>query len=74
MIKIDFSIAIAFYIFISGVSILFMWVYFDRKKFTTDDFYMWLCSVWTYHYVNSIHKDISVCPMCASYNKREVKQ
>ena len=73
MIKIDFAVATALYLTFFAVGILFLWVYLDRnkfKKYSSDDAYMWQCSVCMHHYVDSIHKDISVCPVCGSYNKR----
>ncbi len=76
MIKLDFALAIALYISIFGVGVLFLWIYFDRDKFkryTSDDAYLWQCHVCTNPYVDSVHKEISVCPMCGSYNNREKK-
>jgi len=74
MIKIDFAVATALYVTFFAVGILFLWVYMDRnkfKKYTSDDVYMWQCSICLYHYVDSIHKEISMCPMCGSYNNRK---
>jgi len=74
MIKIDFAFATALYVTFFAVGVLFIWVYLDRnkfKKYTSDDAYMWQCSVCMYTYVDSVHKDISACPMCASFNRRK---
>ena len=74
MIRLDLALAIALYITLSAVIVLFVWVYLDRNKFkryTSDDVYMWQCSICMYPYVDSVHKEISVCPMCGSYNKRK---
>jgi rRNA maturation endonuclease Nob1 len=73
MIKLDFAVAISLYITLSSVVVLVIWVYLDRnrfKKYTSDDVYMWQCSICTHAYVDSVHKEISVCPVCGSYNKR----
>ena len=75
MIKIDLALAIALYIIVFAVGVLFIWVYFDRNKFkryTSDEVYLWQCSICMHAYINSVHKEMSVCPMCGSYNKREV--
>jgi len=32
---------------------------------------IWKCSVCSNDYVDSKHEDISVCPLCGSYNKKE---
>ena len=74
MIKIDFAVATALYITLFTVGVLILWVFFDRgrfKRYTSDQVYMWQCSVCMYHYVDSVHKDISVCPICGSYNNRK---
>jgi len=76
MIRIDFALAIALYISIFAVGVLFAWIFLDRNKFkryTSDDIYMWQCHVCMHTYIDSVHKEISVCPMCGSYNKREQK-
>ena len=74
MIRVDFAAAIALYITVFTFIVLVLWVYFDRnrfKRYTSDQVYMWQCSVCMYPYVDSMHKEISVCPMCGSYNERE---
>jgi rRNA maturation endonuclease Nob1 len=73
MIKIDLALAISLYISVFAVGILLIWIYLDRnkfKKYSSDDMYMWQCSVCMYAYVDSIHKEISVCPICGCYNKK----
>jgi rubrerythrin len=35
--------------------------------------HIWKCSVCFNDYVDSKHEDISVCPVCGSYNKKEEK-
>lgn len=74
MIRVDFAAAIALYITVFTFIVLVLWVYFDRnrfKKYTSDHVYMWQCSVCVYPYVDSVHKEISSCPMCGSYNAKE---
>lgn len=76
MIRLDLAVAIALYITLSAVGVLFIWVYLDRNKFKryiSDDMYLWQCSICMHPYVDSIHKEISVCPVCGSYNKRVSK-
>ena len=33
--------------------------------------YAWRCSVCSHSYIDSKHDEMSVCPLCGSYNKKE---
>ncbi len=74
MIKLDISSLIFFYTLFSGVIILIIWIaagYRSKKRdFSRDIDYIWKCSVCYHGYVDSKHEDISVCPLCGSYNKK----
>ncbi len=76
MIKLDITTLVFFYILFSAMSILTLWAFkgyrrsWKRKGGETD--YIWKCSVCLHDYIDSRHDDISVCPLCGSYNKREV--
>lgn len=73
MIKIDFATAVALYLTLFTAGVLIAWVYLDRDKFaryTSDDAYLWQCCVCTHPYIDSIHKEISICPVCGSYNAK----
>jgi len=75
MIKLDISTLIFFYALFSVIAILFIWVAFGykgMKSFRAKDVdYIWKCSVCSHIYVDSKHEDMSVCPLCGSYNKRD---
>jgi len=75
MIKVDISMAVAIYIILWIVSLLFFWVFFLRgprlKSYTQDKRFIWQCSICLNNYVDSKNDLISKCPECGSFNKRE---
>jgi Zn finger protein HypA/HybF involved in hydrogenase expression len=75
MIKIDISLLIFFYIFFSAVVILLVWVttgYKEKRDSSLKDVeYIWKCKVCSNVYIDSRHEDMSECPLCGSYNKRD---
>ncbi len=78
MIKLDISTLISFYILLSAIVILFIWAMFGFKKSAgpsgKDVDYTWRCSVCSHSYIDSKHDEMSVCPLCGSYNKRGVQK
>lgn len=78
MIKIDISSLIFCYILLSAMSILLVWAiagYREKKDFSPKDVeYIWKCKVCSNVYIDSRHEDISECPLCGSYNKRDSKE
>lgn len=77
MIKLTIASLIFLYTFSSVVIILIVWIvsgYRTTKRLLPKDIdYIWKCSVCFNTYVDSKGEDISICPLCASYNKREGK-
>jgi rRNA maturation endonuclease Nob1 len=77
MIKLTISNLIFVYTLCSVIMILGVWVvsnYKDSKRVSPKDIdYIWKCSICFNAYVDSKQEDISICPLCGSYNKREVK-
>ncbi len=75
MLKLHISSLIFFYILFSVVTILIAWIvhgYRKAKRFQAEAIELiWKCSICLAAYVDSKHEDISVCPQCGSYNKRE---
>lgn len=41
-----------------------------EKHRMLDPRFIWVCAVCTYNYVNTRDESISVCPRCASFNKK----
>lgn len=73
MISIDFSLAIALYIFLLLNVILITWFFSKKQKdkdLSLDPRFIWYCSVCTYNYINTKEDTISACPRCGSYNKK----
>ncbi|MFH1552185.1 MAG: hypothetical protein ABID83_00895 [Candidatus Omnitrophota bacterium] len=74
MIKVDISMALFLYLFFAAVGILIMWSFFDfgtkLKTFSSDEKYIWHCSICSFTYIDSRHEEISKCPRCGSYNQR----
>ncbi|MFH1406709.1 MAG: hypothetical protein ABIH01_01700 [Candidatus Omnitrophota bacterium] len=78
MIKVDLSSAVAVYLILWLLGFVIAWVLLEKKpvlpNYPVDARYIWHCHICTNTYVDSISEDISVCPMCKSYNNRkEVK-
>lgn len=77
MIKLDISMAIFLYLLFSAVFLLIVWSFFDfgtkLKTFSSDEKYIWHCSICTLTYIDSRHEEISKCPRCGSYTHREEK-
>ncbi|OGX33908.1 MAG: hypothetical protein A3F87_04910 [Omnitrophica WOR_2 bacterium RIFCSPLOWO2_12_FULL_51_24] len=76
MIRLEFSWAVALYLSIClGVLILY-WAFFEKVKSlpnrSVSDRNVWHCAICTYFYIDSRHSDISVCPRCGSYNKKQI--
>ena len=76
MIKIDISLLVFLYILFSAVTILLVWItagYREKRDFSLKDVeYIWKCKVCSNVYIDSRHEDISECPLCGSYNKRDL--
>lgn len=76
MITISFSNLCTFYVTFLLIGLFSFWFYSEHKnkngkfKFESEKFF-WQCLICTYTYVDSQHRDISICPRCGSYNKRE---
>jgi hypothetical protein len=75
MIELDISTAVAIYLFLSVVGILFVWLFSDRDKkprqYSSDKKSVWQCEICVFTYIDSQHDIISRCPQCGSYNKRK---
>lgn len=75
MIRLTVSWLIFFYTLCSVIVILFVWIISnsrEKKKVVLRDIdNIWKCSACSNDYVDSKHEDISVCPLCGSYNKKE---
>lgn len=75
MIKLDISTVIFFYTLFSGIVILILWIVSGYKgiKKASPKYadYLWKCTVCANTYIDSKHVDVSACPLCGSYNKRE---
>ena len=75
MIKLDISIIIFLQVLFSVIIMLILWIsacYRKSKRLPdSDNDFIWHCSVCLNVYINSQHEDISTCPLCGSYNKKE---
>ena len=78
MIKLDISMAIFFYLLFTAVFMLVVWSFFDfgtkLRTFSSDEKFIWHCSICTLTYVDSVHDEVSRCPRCGSYNQRFRKE
>lgn len=75
MIRLTVSNVIFLYTLFSVVITLVVWIIsgyrLPRRVLPKEVEYIWKCSVCFNTYIDSKHDDISVCPLCGSYNKRE---
>ena len=75
MIQVDFSTAVALYLLISIFSILFLWVCLGNvveiPSIETDRMGVKECAICLHTYIDSCYQDISQCPRCGSYTKKE---
>ena len=76
MISLDITTLIFLYTLFSVIIILIIWIiygYIGVRRFSPKDIrYIWKCPVCSHIYVDSKHEDMSVCPLCGSYNKKGV--
>ncbi|MDD5347748.1 MAG: hypothetical protein PHT59_03950 [Candidatus Omnitrophica bacterium] len=73
MINLEFSTAISLYLAAVLAAVFALWVLARREKYKEpflEEKYLWFCSVCTYTYVSTTEESISVCPRCASFNKK----
>ena len=77
MIKTDIATLIFLYILFSVIAIFIIWTILGYRRFkdVSSDHsqieHVWKCSICYHIYIDSLHDDISVCPQCGSYNKRQ---
>jgi hypothetical protein len=80
MIRLDFSIAVALYLFSSLGLMFFLWIFLKKKAFSGGlvkplaPKFIWCCSICTYTYFTTHKTEISVCPRCGSYNKYDIEK
>jgi len=78
MIKLDLSQAVFFYLLFTVVGVLILWIFFEERLkfiyFREEDICVWQCEICAYTYVDSLHREISRCPVCKSYNTRDKSQ
>jgi len=74
MIKLDISTFVSLHIFISVITILVFWIFFEIRTYingiNTDDKHIWRCNICSNIYIDSLSDDISRCPNCGSYIKK----
>ena len=79
MIRIDITTLVFLYILFSVIGILIIWaivVYKNTRLRAPPGSqknieHVWKCTICFHTYIDSLHDDISVCPLCGSYNKRQ---
>ncbi len=77
MINLSFDIAVAFYvlffiiIFIGSCAFAFFRKY---KQWHPKEFTLWHCSICGFVYSCVFDNNITVCPRCGSYNKKDIDQ
>ena len=74
MIPVSIATAVLIYLCVALFGVIMVWVRFERgdafKKYQVHPKEVWNCSVCTHTYVDSLHRDLSRCPQCRSWNRR----
>ncbi len=76
MIEVSFSSFYMIYVVCLSSIVFFLW-FLNEFKNKSGSFEIesenafWQCQICAYTYVDSHNKDISICPRCGSYNKKE---
>ncbi|MBU1045415.1 MAG: hypothetical protein KJ915_13595 [Candidatus Omnitrophica bacterium] len=74
MIKLSFDQAVAYYVlfFIIIFAGSMVFAFFRKpKQWYPKEFKLWQCSICGFVYSHVFDNDITVCPQCGSFNKRE---
>ncbi|MBF0493513.1 MAG: hypothetical protein HQL28_00090 [Candidatus Omnitrophica bacterium] len=75
MIRIDLSVLIFIYLFLSVIALLVLWIFYDLgtklKSFSSDEKHVWYCHICGNTYVDSMNDEISKCPKCSSYIEKK---
>ena len=77
MIRLDISTLVFFYTLFSAAIVLVIWLFSGyrtarRGTVNKEADYIWRCSVCYHPYIDSKDDQMSICPLCGSYNKKEV--
>ncbi|MDD5745704.1 MAG: hypothetical protein PHO30_00425 [Candidatus Omnitrophica bacterium] len=78
MIHLLFGQAVAYYvllfigIFIGGMAVSSLLKSKDKESFCDKECHLWQCSICTFVYASVFDQQMTVCPQCGSYNKKEV--
>lgn len=79
MINIDFVLAIGLYLLLVLLLVCLSWLVFEYRIKTKGVIRLlpkrniWYCSICSLTYIDK-DSEISICPRCKSYNKREEKE
>lgn len=76
MIRVDFSIAVAIYVIFWIALLLVLWAILEKKPalkdYSEQKRNIWQCIICAGTYIDSKNDSISKCPICGSFNEREV--
>ncbi len=79
MIEVSFSSFFMIYIIFLVCIVIFLWILNEAKN-NSGSFEIesanafWQCQICANTYVDSHNKDISICPRCGSYNKKDIEE
>jgi hypothetical protein len=75
MIRLSIAGLIFFYTLFSAIIILVIWAVSGYRRpirpGSSDTENVWKCAVCFHSYIDSRHDEMSACPLCGSYNKRD---
>jgi rubrerythrin len=79
MIEVSFSSYYMIYIIFLSFIVITMWFLNEARSKSgsleiESENAFWQCQICAYTYVDSHSKDISICPRCGSYNKKNIEE
>lgn len=74
----DISTAVFLYVMGSLAVTFLFWIAFEKRaalpKYVREEANVWECRICAYTYVDSQHHEISQCPQCKSWNKKDPEE
>lgn len=76
MIKMDLSTFVSLHIFISVIVVLICWIFFEIRAridgVKSEEKHIWRCNICANVYIDSLSDELSKCPNCGSFIKRQL--
>jgi len=75
MIKLEVQSAFFYYVAFFLIALVALWIFSGRGPRLNirkrERVHFWKCAICLHDYIDSKNDELSVCPLCGSYNRRE---